>query len=273
MIRFSVTSWSFPELSLDEVGGLARVLGIEGIDIGYFYRSALDKARLLREPERYAEEIGQQLPVRVANLYHLFGADTVERNLANPEHRSANLADFRQALKFCVAVGAPTIFVLPGVINGAQSRQQALDATVESLLPLLDAAAPTGVTVCVEPHVHSYLESPAITAEMCERAPGVKLAIDYAHFAVSGYRQEEIDVLAPWFGHAHLRQARPGALQATLEQGTLNFPAMFATFRDTGFSGWLAAEYVHQGYFDTLHEDVLTETVKMRDLFRAWSAA
>jgi sugar phosphate isomerase/epimerase len=105
---------------------------------------------------------------------------------------------------------------------------------------------------------------------MCERAPGVKLALDYAHFAVSGYRQEEIDILATYAGHAHLRQARPGALQAKLEEGTLNFPAMLATFRDAGFDGYVACEYVHQGYFDTLHDDVLTETVKMRDLFRVW---
>jgi sugar phosphate isomerase/epimerase len=273
MIRFSVTSWSFPQLTLDEVGGLAKVLGIEGVDVGYFYRSALDKPRLLGEPDRYAAEIRQRLPVEISNLYHLFGNDTVERNLANPAHRAENLADFRQALKFCVAAGSPTVFILPGVINGAQSRSQALTETVESLKPLLDAAAQAGITVCIEPHVHSYLESPAITAELCQRAPGVKLAIDYAHFAVSGYRQEEIDALAPWFGHAHLRQARPGALQTRLDEGTLNFPAMFATFRDAGYQGWLSSEYVHQGYFDTLHQDVLTETVKMRDLFRAWSAA
>lgn len=272
-MRFSVTSWSFPQLTLAEVGGLAKVLGIEGVDIGYFYRSALDKARLLAEPERYADEIRAVVPVAISNLYHLFGADTVERNLANPAHRADNLVDFKQALKFCVGAGVSTIFVLPGVINGAQSRAQALDHTVESLKPLLDAAAATGVTVCIEPHVHSYLENPRITAELCERAPGVKLAIDYAHFAVSGYRQDEIDVLAPWFGHAHLRQARPGALQTKLEEGTLNFPALFATFRDAGYDGWLSAEYVHQNYFDTIHDDVLTETVKMRDLFRTWSAS
>ncbi len=251
---------------------MPRCWASRAIDLGYFYRSSLDKARLLTEPERYAQAIRATVPIEISNLYHLFGADTVERNLANPAHRAENLADFRQVLKFCVGVGTPTVFILPGMINGAQSRSQALGETVESLKPLLDAAAQAGITVCIEPHVHSYLESPAITAELCQRAEGVKLAIDYAHFAVSGYRQEEIDVLAPWFGHVHLRQARPGSLQTKLEEGTLNFPAMFATFRDAGYSGWLSSEYVHQGYFDTIHDDVLTETVKMRDLFRAWSA-
>lgn len=272
-MKLGVTSWSFPQLSLEEAGGLARVLGMDGLDIGYFYRSALDKARLLEAPEAYGEEVRSRLPVAVSNLYHLFGNGVAERNLADPAHRAANLADFRQVVKFCAAVGAPSVFILPGVLNGAQGRRQALDETVESLKPLLEVAAGSGVTVCVEPHVHSYLESPALAAEMCERAAGVRLALDYAHFIVAGWRQDEIDALAPHAGHVHLRQARPGALQAKLDEGTINFPAMLATLRDAGYDGWLACEYVHQGYFDTLHDDVLTETVKMRDLFRAWSAA
>lgn len=270
-MKLSVTSWSFPQLDLGEVGGVAKAIGIEAVDLGYFYRSALDKARLLAEPEAYAGEIITRLPVKVANLYHLFGKDVADRNLASPAYRAENLGDFRRALKFCVAVGAPTIFILPGILNGAQSRSAALAETVESLKPLVEAGQEAGIDVCVEPHVHSYLESPALTAEMCERVPGVKLAIDYAHFAVIGYRQDEIDILAPHVGHAHLRQARPGALQTKLEEGTLNFAAMLATFRDAGFAGYVACEYVHQGYFDTIHDDVLTETIKMRDLFRAWT--
>jgi sugar phosphate isomerase/epimerase len=67
-----------------------------------------------------------------------------------------------------------------------------------------------------------------------------------------------------------LRQTRPGALQAKLAQGTINFAALLATLRDAGYSGYLALEYVHQEYMGTLYDDVLTETVQMRDLVRAW---
>jgi sugar phosphate isomerase/epimerase len=269
-VKLSVASWSFPQLTLAEVAGVAKAIGFEAIDLGYFYRSTLDRRRLLAEPEVYGRELSASLPVSVANLYHLFGANPVERNLASAASRAENAADFRQVVKFCRAVDAPTVFVLPGVLNGGQSRRQALAETIESLKPLVAAGVEAGVTVCVEPHVHSYLETPALAAELCEKS-GAKLALDYAHFAVIGYRQEEIDTLAPYAGHVHLRQARPGALQARLEEGTLNFPAIFATLRDAGFDGYLACEYVHQAYFDTLHDDVLSETVKMRDLFHAWS--
>ncbi len=107
--------------------------------------------------------------------------------------------------------------------------------------------------------------------ELLERAPGLRLTLDYAHFVCLGWRQDEIDALAPHAAHVHLRQARPGVLQAKAAQGTINIAAQLATLRDRGFGGYLALEYVHQDYMDTLYDDVLTETIAMRDTVREWS--
>ena len=67
-MKLSITSWSFPLLTLDEVGAVARAIGMEGLDVGYFYRSALDKVRLLKEPEAYGREIAAKLPVHLRFL-------------------------------------------------------------------------------------------------------------------------------------------------------------------------------------------------------------
>ncbi|MEO1018889.1 MAG: TIM barrel protein, partial [Pseudomonadota bacterium] len=128
------------------------------------------------------------------------------------------------------------------------------------------------VTLTIEPHVHSYLESPSLVLRLLDQVEGLKLTLDYAHFACLGYRQEEIDPLAPHAAHVHLRQARPGALQTKGAQGTINMAAQFGTLRDAGFTGAMALEYVHQDYMGTLYEDVLTETVALRDVYRAWAA-
>jgi sugar phosphate isomerase/epimerase len=79
-----------------------------------------------------------------------------------------------------------------------------------------------------------------------------------------------VDPLAAHAAHVHLRQARPGALQAKFAQGSINFPALLGTLRDAGYAGALALEAVHQDYMGTLHDDVLTETVLMRDAVRTW---
>jgi sugar phosphate isomerase/epimerase len=266
-MKLSVTSWSFPALTLPEVAGVARALGIEAVDLGLFYRASLDRARVLADPEAAAAELAA-LGVALSNLYWLFGASPAERNLADPSSRRANLADFARVLRFCRAAAIPSVMLLPGVLNPGQGRDEALAASAEAFRALLPLAQEAGVTIAVEPHVHSYCESPALALALLERAPGLRLALDYAHFVCLGYRQEEIDPLAPHAAHVHLRQARPGALQAKLAQGTINFAATIATLREAGYGGYLAIEYVHQEYMSTLFEDVLTETVQMRDLAR-----
>lgn len=271
-MKLCVTSWSFPKLGLDEAGRVAAALGLEGLDVGYFYAASLDRARVLDDPEAYGAEIAGRLPVAVSNLYHLFGADPGERNLAGMAD-PRNPADLKAALAFARAAGAPTVFVLPGLVNPGQDRRAALAASAEALKPMAEAAAAAGVTLTVEPHVHSYLETPELAAELVERVPGLKLTLDPAHFVCLGYRQAEIEALCPHTAHVHLRQARPGVLQAKMEEGTINFPAFLGALAAAGYSGWLAIEYVHQPYMATVYDDVLSETVKMRDAVRGWLAA
>jgi hypothetical protein len=43
-MRLSVTSWSFPKCTLAEAAGIAKTLGIDGIDVGYFYVHQNDMA-------------------------------------------------------------------------------------------------------------------------------------------------------------------------------------------------------------------------------------
>jgi sugar phosphate isomerase/epimerase len=269
--RLSCTSWSFPACTLREVAGIARALGVGAVDVGLFYASALDRDALLASPEAVAAEVRalRELGVTPSNYYHLFGATLADRNLADPAALEANVADFRRVARFCREAAIPTAMVLPGVVNPGQTRAGALAQSARALAELAPIAAEAGVVLTVEPHVHSYLESPALVAELLERVPGLALTLDYAHFVCLGYRQEEIDPLAPRAAHVHLRQARPGVLQAKLDQGTINFPALLGTLRDCGYAGYLALEVVHQDYMDTLHDDVLTETVRLRDLVRA----
>ncbi|MCC7320734.1 MAG: hypothetical protein IT542_07110 [Rubellimicrobium sp.] len=85
------------------------------------------------------------------------------------------------------------------------------------------------------------------------------------------YRQDEIDPLCAHAVHVHLRQARPGALQAKFGEGVLNFPALFGALRDAGYAGALTLEAVHQAYMNTLGDDVMTETIALRDAFNAWN--
>jgi sugar phosphate isomerase/epimerase len=268
-MKLSVATWSFPLCTLSECAAVARALGIGALDVGYFYRSSLDKEKLLREPEQYAAEITKTTGP-LANLYHLFGKSLADRNLAGGAGIAENLRDFEAALRFCRGAGIATIFVLPGVVNAGQSRTDALNVSAERLNRMQERAIEAGIILTIEPHVHSYLESPPLVLELLDRVPGLRLTLDYAHFHCLGFSQEQIDVLAPYAAHIHLRQAKMGSLQSRLEHGTLNFPAILSTLRQSGYSGFLSLEYVHQDYMDTIHVDVLSETIKLRDVVQGW---
>jgi sugar phosphate isomerase/epimerase len=271
-MRLSVTSWSFPQLALAEVAGVARALGIGAVDVGYFYRSALSRDAVLHDPEGEAAWLRATLgEIRPANLYHLFGEGPEDRNLARPGTLEANLRDLSAALRFAEAADIPTVFVLPGVVNAGQSREEAAREAARSLRAMLELPG-ARARLCVEPHVQSWAESPDLVRGLIEET-GVRLVLDLAHFLCLGYRQGEAEALIPHAAHVHLRQARPGALQTKFAEGTINFPALFGALREAGYGGYLALEAVHQDYMGTLHEDVLTETVRMRDAFRAWSGA
>jgi sugar phosphate isomerase/epimerase len=176
-MELSITSWSLRACTLAEAAGITRALGIPAIDLGYFYGPALDRAAILADPHRAAETV-RAIELPVASFYHLFGNGLAGRNLADPAHRDANERDFGAVAKFCRVIGAATLFVLPGICNPGQDRRTALDESAESLRRLLPIATDAGVTLTVEPHVHSYLESPALTLELLQRVPGLRLTLD-----------------------------------------------------------------------------------------------
>ncbi len=268
-MKLSATSWSFPYCTLKEITGILKALDIDAVDLGFFYAANIGKEKLLASPKKLTNEL-KKYDITYSNLYYLFGNTLVERNLASDKNQKENLEDFKQVMSFCKIASIPSVMLLPGVLNKGQGRKEALEQTAKNLTTLIPIAKAAGVTLTIEPHVHSYLESPSLVMELLERVPDLKLTLDYAHFVCLGYRQEEIDVLAPYAAHVHFRQARPGVLQAKLDEGTINFPALLATLRDSGYKGYLSIEYVHQNYMNTLYDDVLSETVKMRDLVRSY---
>lgn len=259
-MKLTVTSWSFPACTLTEAWGIAQALGFRAMDLGLLHGTALDRGRITSDPDGAARDLGG---VRMSNLYWLFGADIVENAVSDPAAKARNEAEFAQVCRFARAMGCPSIFVLPGITG-----PDAFEAAAAGLRGLVAVARVHGVMLTVEPHVGGLLASPTQTLRMLAAVPGLKLALDYAHFICMGYRQEDIDPLAPHAGHVHMRQARPGALQAKWGEGVLDLSAMVGVLRNAGYKGYLAVEYVHQGYMNTLFDDVLTETIRMRDLLR-----
>jgi sugar phosphate isomerase/epimerase len=271
-MKLSITSWSLPQCSLHEAVGLSKLLEINAIDVGYFYRSALDKNGIINNPEASGKKM-LDYDINIPCLYHLFGNGVEDRNLSLKDTDKKNVKQLEQISSFCAKASIDTIFLVPGIVNPGQSVKEAMSRSVENLNRMVEVCQNGGIALAIEPHVHSWVESPELAGELLDKVPGLKLILDYAHFVCLGYPQTAIDPLVPYAGHVHLRQAKSGYLQTDLESGTINFQAVLGKLREHTYDGYLSIEYVHQDYMNTLHEDVLSETIKMRDLVKEWDKA
>ena len=268
-MKLTLTSWSFPKCTLEEAAGIARALGFEAMDIGAYPGGHLNREAMLKGHASEIERV-KSLGLAVSNIYFTFGVGIAERALNMPDKkiRRKNRDDFKRVVEFCNAIGCTSIMLLPGILHAGQTKQDALQTCIEACQALREISYPAGVDIALEPHVMGILESPEDTLHVLHFVPELRLALDYAHFVTLGYTQKQIDPLCAFAAHVHVRQAKPGFLQTRLEHGTLNFPVMLDTLRQEGYDGYLAVEYVHQDYLQTDNVDVISETIKMRDLLR-----
>ena len=62
-------------------------------------------------------------------------------------------------------------------------------------------------------------------------------------------------------------------LTFTTSQGTVNIGALLGLLERLKYKGYIALEAVHQEYMNTVHEDVLTEIIKLRNFCLEYSGA
>lgn len=142
----------------------------------------------------------------------------------------------------------------------------------QNITTLQEVARGFRAEICVEPTVHSWAESPEIVLQLVEMT-GIRLVLDCSHFICLGFTQNDLAPLVRHAAHVHLRQTRAGFLQSRFARGSINFPALFADLQTTGYAGALTLEYLHTDLMDARTEDVMTESITMRDCFNDWMGA
>jgi sugar phosphate isomerase/epimerase len=266
-IRLAGAAWSWVGATLDESAAIYRALGVDAIDLIAIPGSRLDTYKVAADPIEQARPISK-LGVRLSNLLVFFGTNLHDQalNSIDPAIRSKNLDTFRRMLEFCAAAGFHSITVLPGVDQPPISRSEALNYSAVELNRMHEFAQDAGILLVYEPHVQSILENPRDVLEFAREKCDVKLVIDYSHGVSLGYAKRELDPLVPHAGHVHLRQAAQDKIQARWDEGSIDFPALVGLLKRTGYQGYLTLEYEHDKFWNMDRCDVMTETIKMRDV-------
>lgn len=265
-IKLAGAAWSWVGATFAESAAIYRALGVNALDFLAVPGSRFDTYQIAADPAGEARKI-KSLGVELSNLLMFFGNDFRDRAINDPDPavRDDNLETFRRVLDFCAAAGFHSITVLPGVEQPNHSRDESLAWTAIELNRLNAAANDAGILLVYEPHVQSILESPHDALAFAQANRDVKLVIDYSHSVSLGYTSDDLDPLVPFAGHVHLRQAAPDKIQARWEEGTIDFPALVALLKRTGYQGYMTLEYEHDKFWNMDRCDVMTETIKMRD--------
>ena len=260
---------SLRSCGLEEAAAVARALGFTAMDLDGVMDTTLRREKIFSLDRTEVQRV-KNLDLETPNIHWTFapGSFLPAINDPDPKVRADNRRQIQLLADFCHAAGIPSILVLPGVILPGQRASDGRSLSAEALCEFVEIGSAAGVAVYFESHVGSSFESPDEAAWLAEQVPGLGLVLDYAHFICQGYTQPQVDRLAKYTAHVHLRQARPGLMQTKLGDGVINFPLVFDALREANYTGRLCVEYVHQNYIGADQVDVLTETVKMRDLIR-----
>jgi len=276
MMRLGYSTWGMPALPIDVTLDHVARLGFEGVELtivpGYTTElSCLDAAER-RRVRALLDRHGLALP-----------SLAVHRDLLvdDPEQWAAHLAYLRASIDLAVDMadqeGPPVINNLVGGKSGEFERRR--EQLIERLEGVVRYAASRGVTVAIEPHVFTVLESPVTTKDIVDAisSPFLRVQFDISHFDVLGYSIEEtVPVLAPLAVHTHVKDQRGRAPNHEFlipGKGPFDYVRYLRAMRDAGYDGFITGEVSVMVQRRPGYDPLAATTLTFETLSRAFDEA
>ena len=278
-MQLTCTSFSFPLLPFETSLRQIALLDIPFVDLGaHADGSHLQPGEIERDPLRQADLVTRAADaagVGIADLFPTFGEGFRDRAVNSPDAETgrANRRRFEAFVEFCRRAECPGITLLPGIVWPDLGPERSFELARERLTQLVEIGRSAGLRLSVEAHLESVVEEPEQALALVEAVPGLQLTLDYSHFVAAGIDVERVHPLIPHAGHFHARQAAPGHLQRPHGAGTLDFGDIVRRLREASYSGRVCVEYTWQEWRGCNTEDVVSESVLLRDELRSHFAA
>ena len=275
-MELTCTSFSFPLLSFETSLKQIALLDIPNVDLGAHADGRhLHPARIEADPAGEAAAVRRAVDaagIGIADLFPTFGVGFRDRpvNTPDPDVRGANRRRFEAFVEFCRRARCPGITLLPGVVWPDLGQERSLELSRAALAELVEIGRSAGLRVSIEAHLESVVEQPEQALALVEEVPGLQFTLDYSHFIAGGIPAERVHPLLPHAGHFHARQASPGHLQRPHDQGTIDFADIVQRLKELAYAGRICVEYTWQEWRGCNTEDVVSESVLLRDELRSY---
>jgi len=268
--KLSCADFSFPLLSHDAAVRVISLLGLRGVDIGLFAgRSHLRPEKELNRPEKNGGALRRRLKqdgLVASDIFLQVHDNFADFAVNHPEAKRREFArkQFLKTLEYAAAAGSSHVSILPGVVFSDESRATSLARAAEELAWRVERAALIKLTVGIEPHVGSIVDSPTRAMDLAKLVPGLGFTLDYAHFTRAGIPDAEIEPLCARATHFHARCARKDRLQSSFKDNSIDFARVLKALNRNRFRGWIALEYVWIDWEHCNEVDVISETVLLK---------
>ena len=230
-IRQSVCKWCFPRMELEALAVEAKRIGLQSIE--------------LLGPGDFETLKKHDLVCAMVN-----GPSAINNGFNRPANHDRFAVAFEERLRETAAAGFPNVICFSGNRDG-MSDEQGLENCVVGLQRILPVAERLGVTLCMEllnskvNHPDYMCDHTAWGVELVKRLDSerFKLLYDIYHMQIM-----EGDVIRTirdnhqYIGHYHTA-GNPGRNELD-ENQELFYPAIMRAIRDTGFTGFVAQEFV-----------------------------
>jgi len=230
-LHHSVCKWCYPGIPLAALAGAARDLSLESIE--------------LLEPAEWPVVRQAGLVCAMAN-----GTTTIADGFNRLEHHGKYVPSMIERIKACAEAGLPNVICFSGN-RGGLPDEQGLENCATGLKQIAGAAEKAGVTVCMEllnsrvDHPDYQCDHTAWGVELVKRVGSerFKLLYDIYHMQImEGDVIRTIQDNHAFIGHYHTGGV-PGRHEID-ETQELNYPAIMRAIKATGFSGFVAQEFI-----------------------------
>jgi len=233
-LKQSASRWCYRSIALPDLCKAGKAMGLAGID--------------LLAPEDWP--IVRQNGLVCSMGYAAIRDDFIPRGFNDPANHDLLVGELERALPLAQQHGVPNLIAMFGNRQG-RTDAQATEACVAGLKRIAPSAERNGVTICVEllnskvDHKDYQGDRTAFGAAIIEAvgSPRVKLLYDIYHMQImEGDVIRTIRQHAAHIGHFHTGGV-PGRHELDDTQ-ELNYHAIARAIADTGFTGFVAHEFV-----------------------------
>src|SRR5215467_2979036 len=228
-MRLACADFTFPLLSHDRALALIRLLDIEGLDLGLFGNRSHVRPEMVRgDLPMWAGILKERIDragLALADFFFQPWTDftVMAVNHPDPTQQDEVRAIFRDMLELARRLEAPGMTMLPGARFGEESWDAAIRRSAEGLKSRVEAAARHGVSLSIEGHIGSCVDTPEKLARLLDLTPGLKLTLDYTHFITAGLTDADVEPLLRHARHFHCRGAAKGRLQTGFDENAIDY--------------------------------------------------